>query len=433
MRNLALLVAPLLALIALAGACGGGGSPTPGSGDTDKPADVVALFAGPETARAILAAAKGLDGVQLYLLPSSAAGDGAFDQSALPGAEVRGVRPSFPDMPEFRERYAAAFTYPDPVFPGFREAYDAVYLAASAVLAAGTADPAVVRDNIGFVANPPGNAVIAGPTGFAAAVEALTGGSDVDFAGASGLFDLDSTGAASKATVETWTVLNGAVAPLEFRDVDLVAEIGARNPAGALMRPGEPKIALPVKIGAILSLSGSGQERGIAAHDAMQLAVEEINSAGGVYGQRIELLVKDDGSEASGAAGAAGALREAGVTAIIGPLDDAAAEAVAAAVPEDSAVPVLALSPSAALAAVNKPAFFRVTPSETIETVVLANLARDRELAVACVLYEDAEGPKQMAEAFRAAFEHKGGSVRKPVALADGADYSGIVAGCRGS
>jgi ABC-type branched-subunit amino acid transport system substrate-binding protein len=287
-----------------------------------------------------------------------------------------------------------------------------------------------VRDNITFVANAPGDAVVAGPAGFAAAIEILSSGGDVNFAGVSGLNDLDISGAASKATVETWTVLNGAVAPLEFRDVDLVAEVGAENPPGAFARPGDPNLSGPVKIGAILSLSGAGVEQAAATRDAMQLAVDEINSAGGIYGQDMELVVQNDGGGADGALSAADALRSEGVTAIIGPLADGAAAAVRGAWPQDSAVPVLALSPSAALAGIGNPAFFRVTPSSTIETVVLANLARERDQSVACVLYEDGDGQEEMAEAFRVAFERKDGRVRKPVAAAEGADYAALLADC---
>jgi ABC-type branched-subunit amino acid transport system substrate-binding protein len=98
--------------------------------------------------------------------------------------------------------------------------------------------------------------------------------------------------------------------------------------------------------------------------------------------------------------------------------------------PQDSAVPVLALSPSAVLAGIGNPAFFRVTPSSTIETVVLANLARERDQSVACVLYEDGDGHEGMAEAFRVAFERKDGRVRKPVAAAEGADYAALLADC---
>jgi hypothetical protein len=99
-------------LLALAAACGGdddSSTPTPGSGETNEPADVVAVFAGPETARAVLGAAKDVEGIQLYLLPSSSAGDGTFDPASLPGAEIRGVRSSFPEMPEFHDRYSAVY------------------------------------------------------------------------------------------------------------------------------------------------------------------------------------------------------------------------------------------------------------------------------------------------------------------------------------
>ena len=49
----------------------------------------------------------------------------------------------------------------------------------------------------------------------------------------------------------------------------------------------------PVKIGAILSITGPGKYSGEEVRDAMFLAVDEINAWGGINGRKIELIIED--------------------------------------------------------------------------------------------------------------------------------------------
>jgi|LGOV01.1.fsa_nt_gb branched-chain amino acid transport system substrate-binding protein len=49
-----------------------------------------------------------------------------------------------------------------------------------------------------------------------------------------------------------------------------------------------------IKIGFAGSLTGSGHEMGTAAHNGFQMAVEEINKAGGINGKMIITFIKDD-------------------------------------------------------------------------------------------------------------------------------------------
>ena len=49
----------------------------------------------------------------------------------------------------------------------------------------------------------------------------------------------------------------------------------------------------PYRIGVMESLTGPGETYGTVANQAKQLAVDEINAAGGVNGRMIELVVED--------------------------------------------------------------------------------------------------------------------------------------------
>jgi branched-chain amino acid transport system substrate-binding protein len=52
-----------------------------------------------------------------------------------------------------------------------------------------------------------------------------------------------------------------------------------------------------IKLGAVLSITGAGGVYGPQSRDGMQLAVDQINKAGGVNGAQISLTVKDDASD----------------------------------------------------------------------------------------------------------------------------------------
>lgn len=55
----------------------------------------------------------------------------------------------------------------------------------------------------------------------------------------------------------------------------------------------------PIRIGAVLSLSGTYASLGIAEKDALELEVAEINARGGIDGHPIELLIEDDATQES--------------------------------------------------------------------------------------------------------------------------------------
>ncbi len=87
----------------------------------------------------------------------------------------------------------------------------------------------------------------------------------------------------------------------------------------------------PIRIGFVGGLTGRVADLGIAGRNGFQLAVEQMNSAGGVQGRQIELIVKDDGQDPAQARKVTEELVAAKVVAIIGPMTSAMAEPVLAA------------------------------------------------------------------------------------------------------
>ena len=57
-----------------------------------------------------------------------------------------------------------------------------------------------------------------------------------------------------------------------------------------------------VRVGVFMSLTGSTANFGISSVNGIKMAAEEVNTAGGINGKQIELLVQDDRSDASEAA-----------------------------------------------------------------------------------------------------------------------------------
>jgi branched-chain amino acid transport system substrate-binding protein len=85
----------------------------------------------------------------------------------------------------------------------------------------------------------------------------------------------------------------------------------------------------PLKIGMATTLSGSIALFGVANENGAQLAVEELNAAGGVLGRPVELTVRDDQARPEeGAAQARDLIIDQGVDVLLGPVSSGVALAI---------------------------------------------------------------------------------------------------------
>src|ERR1700760_4636431 len=75
----------------------------------------------------------------------------------------------------------------------------------------------------------------------------------------------------------------------------------------------KPAIAAkePIAIGYLPALTGPSSSTGIGMNRGVQLAVQEINAAGGIDGRQIELVVRDTQSDPTKAVNAAAELAHA--------------------------------------------------------------------------------------------------------------------------
>ena len=84
----------------------------------------------------------------------------------------------------------------------------------------------------------------------------------------------------------------------------------------------------PLKIGFVGGMTGRVADLGVAGRDAVILAVEEKNQAGGIAGRKVELVVRDDRQDAESAKQAIRELTNEQVVAIIGPMTSSMAAVI---------------------------------------------------------------------------------------------------------
>jgi ABC-type branched-subunit amino acid transport system substrate-binding protein len=182
----------------------------------------------------------------------------------------------------------------------------------------------------------------------------------------------------------------------------------------------EPKA--PIKLGLVTSLE---VEEGLAGDVGIaQLAIDEINRAGGINGHLLELVVKDEGEEPEIGAGRIQELVDEGAVGAIGWAFSSSLE-VAYPVARDAAFPIMSPSSTApSLSTVNDGGYmFRAVANDSVQSLAMAHymtaLAQPAITRVTLVFEEGAYG-EGLADAFEVAFESSGGTVEARVAYISG-------------
>lgn len=98
----------------------------------------------------------------------------------------------------------------------------------------------------------------------------------------------------------------------------------------------------PIRIALIGGLAGNTTDTGVAARNALILAIEERNAAGGLHGRPLEIVVADDGQDADKARKAMASLLAAGPEVVVGPFTSSVADAI---LPQANAAGIVLFSP----------------------------------------------------------------------------------------
>ncbi len=188
----------------------------------------------------------------------------------------------------------------------------------------------------------------------------------------------------------------------------------------------------PLDIGAILPLTGDGADYGQGMQVAIQIAVDEVNAAGGPMGRKFVLHVEDSGTNADNAVRAAHKLIDVDhVQAIIGTWASSETLAVA---PITQAANIVEMNVSGSpkittLEPAGKRTVFRVNASDDSLAKTVAAALYAQGLKTATLVYEDVAGPVDFNAVFKDAYTADGGTVLDSIGYAQKqASYQNIVA-----
>jgi branched-chain amino acid transport system substrate-binding protein len=120
----------------------------------------------------------------------------------------------------------------------------------------------------------------------------------------------------------------------------------------------------PIRIGFIGGLSGRVADLGVAGRNGAQLAIDDLNAAGGIRGRRLELVAKDDEQNPELAPLRLKELADSGIELVIGPMTSSIAVLL---VPLANAAALTLISPTVTTDELSGKAdhFFRAVPNAT--------------------------------------------------------------------
>lgn len=165
-------------------------------------------------------------------------------------------------------------------------------------------------------------------------------------------------------------------------------------------------------LGLVVPRIGAGAEVGLSVRTAVTLAVAEINAEGGVNGQKVRVVIREEGDNPATTVLAMQDLVQLDVDAIIGPTSsvntlgslDVAVDAG-----------VLTCSPTASALALDafpdNGLFLRTIPSDSLQATAIARLVDDSGNSTAVVVYLDDPYGRPFAEEVRAALRAEGTGV----------------------
>jgi ABC-type branched-subunit amino acid transport system substrate-binding protein len=328
--------------------------------------------------------------VSLSLIAAACGGSDDSSETPASGGELAGMKGTLPLVAlsdEFKDRLLEI----DPALKDYSyaaETYDTVVIIALAVEIAKT-------DGIGFASEI--NGVTRGGekcTDYAGCLELVKAGTDIDYDGVSGPLEFSGNGEPTQASYgvqvfgddnridDSKTTYVEAAAPADA-DVDQVPVVGTREGDGEL------------KIGTILPQTGSLAFLGPPEFAGFDLALADVNAAGGVLGKNVVGIKGDSGDATTDTASkTVDAQLSQNVDAIIGAASSGVSFTV---VDKITAAGVVQFSPANTSKRFSsyddKGLYFRAAPSDILQGAVLADvMASDGASKVAIIARNDSYG-----------------------------------------
>ena len=164
------------------------------------------------------------------------------------------------------------------------------------------------------------------------------------------------------------------------------------------------------KIGGIGPLTGDAANYGNSVKNGCQVAVDEINAAGGANGKKLELLFEDDVNDAEKSVNAYNTLMDQGVQAIVGSVTSSPCIAVAAESEKDG---ILQITPSGSAKECTAGSnAFRICFTDPLQGEVMAKYIKDKGINKIAMIYDVSNDySKGIHDAFAAKFTELGGQL----------------------
>lgn len=147
-----------------------------------------------------------------------------------------------------------------------------------------------------------------------------------------------------------------------------------------------------IRIGGLAPLTGDASSYGVAVNNGIQMAVEDINAAGGIDGKQIDYIYYDEKGDATEAVNAYNKLvQNDQVVAIIGDVTTKPTLAVAQQSQQDN-IPIITASATAAEVTLTGPNIFRACFTDPFQGQLMASYASEKlGASTVAVLYDMAD------------------------------------------
>ncbi|WP_035068339.1 branched-chain amino acid ABC transporter substrate-binding protein [Nitratidesulfovibrio termitidis] len=186
--------------------------------------------------------------------------------------------------------------------------------------------------------------------------------------------------------------------------------------------------AAPVKIGLMCPLTGKWASEGQDMRNIVTLLADELNKAGGINGNKIDLVVEDDGGDPRTAALAAQKLTTSGVIAAIGTYGSAVTEASQSIYDEAGVVQIATGSTAVRLTEKGLKRFLRTAPRDDEQGMVAAKLIKAKGYKAVALLHDNSSYAKGLADETKALLDKAGTKIVFYDALTPGErDYTAIL------
>jgi branched-chain amino acid transport system substrate-binding protein len=166
-----------------------------------------------------------------------------------------------------------------------------------------------------------------------------------------------------------------------------------------------------IKIGLMAPITGAWASEGQDMQQIVELLAEEINAAGGVNGQQIEIITEDDGGDPRTAALAAQRLSTQGIVAVIGTYGSAVTEASQGIYDEAGIIQVANGSTAIRLSEKGLNFFMRTCPRDDEQGLVAYKALKSGGYERIAILHDNSSYAKGLADEAKALLEKDGANI----------------------